>query len=482
MKLFISRKFSCISLLFIGVLCHGKDISCVDDSASLASRPIGLAVETSLFNLSTDLAMSEGSNYRIPNSSRARMPAYPVFASELNALASVGSSLNYGLSGFKGNQIPTRTIQRARIQEENLIDMVHSSESELRRIKRIHESQQMTLGPGIVQGIIEMWPKDIKGNAEIFKIGSNSTNSKKCTNFVLSSYQVAEDEVAVVGDYELLAKDFLENPDLFQKINGEEKSKKVETYIGAFRRLLDACYSPAEESDFVKRNSILSRVGVLMVGDRIICTGLLMGDGRYVLSARHCLINSSNSPLPASSLSNMWFRTADGGDRFQVCAVVGSNVLDRNMAYTTRSDQALLRISPGLPSQSKLAVFGKGKVKTLSSNPLEKDAPTLLLQFSYLPLAKNLDKTRFSSGIVETSSKYCAVVVTDTGCFVNTCSGLKGGSGAALFVSQPGPLTLAGTFIGRGATQASDCTSERASSYNTASYVNEALVAPFVEN
>lgn len=470
-----------LSMLFLGAYSYSKDMSCRRGGPPTGSLPPSLTVETDLMSTGA-LADADKINHPSPGYFGLVGRNLSASPSSLSALASTGGFPMMG--SFKGNSLPSRFGRIPLENEKPTINVAGHLEDELRNILKQNETHGMTIAPSVFAGNMKNWPTILKGNAKTLKDAINSPKAADCSSWIVSSYQTEENNLKAISpneDYESETKRYLDNQEMYKIVSGD-KFEKVRRYVAALKKLLDSCYAPAEESAFVAEKSLLSRLGVIMLGERAICTGLLMGDGTYVLTARHCLLEAStNKALARNSLSDLWFRVSDGTDRHQVCAAVGKDILD-NTIYTTKTDQVLLRISSGLPKQEKIQTVGKIALRAVGDDISNEDAPTLLVQISFLPLAKSIGPDKYKSGMVESTSQYCAVIATDTGCFVNTCSGLKGGSGAALFVAKNGPvIKLAGTFIGRGATNASDCTNERATYYNTAAYVNETLIAPFVD-
>jgi hypothetical protein len=277
---------------------------------------------------------------------------------------------------------------------------------------------------------------------------------------------------AFVGEY-------LSNTVKFLGEHGAYTGTVMKEYIAATKSMLSSCYTPVEDSEFGARNkSIFNQLGSLTSGIDSHCTGLLVGSGQYILTARHCFFKDSSAQLLDKSVtSDMWFRPISSKDRFQACAIsnAGREILTKS-TYA-RSDQILVRIAKGATKPSQLHYVSQADLKSIADySPGATDAPTLLVQISEFPLAKLLEPTKFSSGFVLTSVGICAATTKDDGCFVHMCRAIGGGSGSALFVANANELKLVGTHIGGASSNYSDCKKGALTNLNVGTYPNQDLM------
>ncbi len=244
--------------------------------------------------------------------------------------------------------------------------------------------------------------------------------------------------------------------------------------IKATEAVLVGCYRILGAADFANPETFAghhhlgARLGSLAVGKNPMCTALLVGNGSRILTARHCFTDVGDA-----NLADMWFQTAIGTDRFQVCAISEAHAL-ANGAGNVADDQVIARIQQGLPPPARTEMLDKGKLRVLSDASFEAPDITLLANFSFMPAAKLLHPE--SSGFVTTKAPVCAAISHQTGCFTDLCRAVHGGSGSAIFdATHPDEpaLTLVGTHVA-GAATVPGCTLTTPDA-NTSAYVREAL-------
>lgn len=277
------------------------------------------------------------------------------------------------------------------------------------------------------------------------------------------------------GALRRLIQEYKSDQQLFASAYGSSAAQTISRYLETAKLLLQRCYRPAEQSTFVKTNHLQTRIGGMLQGDTAFCTALLLGNGDYVLTARHCFTyGADNTSLPHEQLADMWFRPMSSMDRYQICAIAEASAFDATKFREATDDQVVVRIAPRLQPVDKLALVFRDTLESLEEMGTLPDAPTALQSISIFPHASLVDPT-YPSGLVEPLEKGCFVVKKQKGCFLHFCGVVSGGSGSALFVRDAKNLTLAGTHIGFNLQSQSDCPGAAGSQSNVATYPNPTL-------
>lgn len=256
-----------------------------------------------------------------------------------------------------------------------------------------------------------------------------------------------------------------------QAKKSSERDLAVAKMIGrCYRLLMPEEFSRSES--FVGRHHLGSRLGSIQLDDKGICTALLVGDGKHILTARHCFFATTRA-LPASTLRHLYFTPAVGTKSYQLCAISEPNALTPALVEDVASDQVVVRIAPGLKAPEQPSLPPSDSLHAIE--PRAKDAPdiTLLVIYSYMPAAKAIFPD--STGFVVGRTDKCAAVRSMSGCFVDFCRAVHGGSGAPVFdVTDPSsPLTLIGTHTGSGAGSKNCVTPQE--NYNISAYIRPDL-------
>lgn len=265
----------------------------------------------------------------------------------------------------------------------------------------------------------------------------------------------------VVGDWEELddtikAKGFLEPPEALARAYYLDKAKFIKdhdssdvakflAYLKATRTLLDKCFVAAENTAFELKHKALGQIGRLTYGINAECTATVIGDGRYLITARHCFKPLVNAP---SLAKDMWFKPAGSENRYAVCAIAEKDALLPEKIASIDFDQVLVRIaSTGVtPRPIKLAALSQ--IMTTADEKIgSKAAPTLLVNMSYFPLAPLVYPEKFSSGYVSATA-VCAATAKAASCFSHICGAVAGGSGSPIFEANAKDITLVGTHVG----------------------------------
>lgn len=257
------------------------------------------------------------------------------------------------------------------------------------------------------------------------------------------------------------------------------KAKTPSVQDLAVAKMIGRCYRllmPEEFSrseSFVGRHHLGSRLGSIQLDDKGFCTALLVGDGKHILTARHCFFATTTRALPASTLRHLYFTPAVGTKSYQLCAISEPNALTPALVEDVASDQVVVRIAPGLKAPEQPSLPPSDSLHAIE--PRAKDAPdiTLLVIYSYMPAAKAIFPD--STGFVVGRTDKCAAVRSMSGCFVDFCRVVHGGSGAPVFdVTDPSsPLTLIGTHTGSGAGSGNCVTPQE--NYNISAYIRPDL-------
>jgi len=470
---------------------HATDFTCRNSTAELAAIPVGLASETPLVKFSNVSDASTDKQYQVIRYFNGvlykSMGDQPSIASvnhrtmdirnELSAKNSNESNfikLPSDTIGYWNDKHPVSSppLSGERVSP-TILGIERSAQLIAFNFRHDVTSRTISTDDSETQITESMSPSPKGGNAKDLIDRYRNKNLSACTPEITNAYQ--KQRIALkgtgIGLPQELARLYLNNRNEFNRQHSEKTVQELTAkYIDSFKQLIDNCYTAAEQSSFVKDHSLMSRLGRITWADNDACTGMLVGKGTYVLTARHCF-------KEINSHSDLWFRPATSQDRYQVCAIGQANALSEDKLKDVAQDQVIVRIAPGLKDPAAISVLLKSSLRSMVEEKNgDTTAPTLLTQISYMPLANTVSPNRFPSGYVQGKSGVCAAKEKNKGCFSHFCSMESGGSGSALFVANQKDLTLAGTHIGD-----SDKTNNCEESFvlNVATYINKALLQPF---
>ncbi|WP_150750749.1 trypsin-like serine peptidase [Pseudomonas fluorescens] len=469
---------------------YARDYLCHNDAAELADRPAGLTSETPLVQIAKVPSASGTQQYQVVQQfngtvyksmgnqpSLVALPRGPKqtsftrhhsFTSEGGTVQLPSGVIGYwkDLSSDESFNLPKNKIPSDELEAQ--------TQGELLALFKRNDFTSHTISTEDTKSQLKTsMSTPAVGNAAELINRYKSNELSSCNQRVTDEYR--EQRIALssmeIGNVQAIARMYLSDREAFLNRYTEKEVRQVtEKYVSALKSLLDNCYTPAEQSAFVKQHSLMNRLGKIMWSDDNLCTGLSVGSGTYVLTARHCFKNLPND-------SDVWFQAAMSQDRFQVCAISQKDALTEDKVKDVGQDQVLVRIAPGLKSPSAINVLQKSALRTMTDQKNgDSAAPTLLTQISHMPLANSLDPEKYPSGFVEGKGTKCAAKAKSEGCFSHVCSMEGGGSGSALFVSGTPVLTLAATHIGESNTS-SLC--DESYSLNIATYINKAFLSPF---
>lgn len=312
--------------------------------------------------------------------------------------------------------------------------------------------------------VLELYPKTPRKT-----IDSITSPNGSCDNYTTENYKTAHS--IIYSSKELFAGtiNYLKTNNLPSELTSSQK-KKILDFIDATREVLTSCYIPAEESKFAQSHAILKSIGTIYDGINPICTALLVGSQGRILTARHCFDSLSQRNLKESQ-SSLWFQPAYENNTYQICSILEKNALSKDLKLA-KDDQVIARIAPGNFSPTAITIPPPETIKTPNSSSPE-IKPTPLVQISHFPLSSLILPERFKSGFVQSINPSCIIISKESGCFSHTCSATPGGSGAAIFISQPKTLALAGTHIGDSPDNYSDCRLPHDFQMNGGTFIND---------
>jgi V8-like Glu-specific endopeptidase len=273
--------------------------------------------------------------------------------------------------------------------------------------------------------------------------------SSSCNYIVIGKWEKKHQEIEDMllrWSHEQLARDYNLDAEQFMIKHGVDVTTALAGYTAATRDLLDACFKPAESTAFIKNTNVLKQMGRITYAMDSECTATLIGDPRYIITARHCFSTAAKDP---ASAKHMWFIPYLSSDRFQVCSIAEKNALATEKFESINYDQVLVRVAPtGLPLAPIRAISNQEIKTTADEKKGDRAAPLLLASVSYFPLAPIVSPDKFSSGYVVPQTEICAAIAKDKSCFAHICSAIGGGSGSPIFVESGAKIVLAGTHVG----------------------------------
>lgn len=283
-----------------------------------------------------------------------------------------------------------------------------------------------------------------------------------CSQQIVSDFEKSEARLQNLSrqldvNYQYLIRLYLADNKKFSTLSeGVENADGIAlSYKESLKEILDKCYLPAENSNFVKKSYLLDKIGQIVLGDFTLCTGLEIGENQTALTARHCFFRG-RIPLDEKELLNIWYKPARNNDRYQVCGIIEPLALNNSSLESVANDQVLIRIAKG--GGVKVDVMDEKSLVSTSDEKYGEDE-TRLTQVSYIPLATEIDPFRYRSGFFTDISASCAAISKDKGCFSHFCRAVSGGSGSPLFLSNATNLILVGTHVGSfsGSQDTTDC-------------------------
>jgi hypothetical protein len=490
-------KYKIYAAAYFSILCFASfaeatDFRCTDTAASLASLPPELRQETSMVSISqlatltTPQVDTVASNTR-PNFSRIRMIRQPdEFQEAAGRDGGVRASVEERLvlrNKFNPLGEGVRTPPKFRDDKPPIPDTPQDPEfvlpSHLRKV------------PGM-----RIDSRVVDRDTALVAAGLNQESTSQNLNTLKNAFQqFSSCDATVVGDWEELdetidARRFPQSPEALARAFYENKEKFIKdheardvatftAYLAATRTLLERCFSPAEQGDFEARHHALKQIGRLTYGNSAECTATIIGDGQYVITARHCFRPLIRSPNLAVDI---WFKPSSSEHRYAVCAIADTDALLPNKISSAESDQVLVRVAPtGIkPQPVKIAVLDD--IMTTADGKMGKNAaPTLLASVSYFPLAPVVYPDKFRSGYVSATS-VCAATAKGPSCFSHICSAVAGGSGSPIFEAAASGITLVGTHVGGSADVGQSCQQARGVQTNTAAAINTMAAPQFFHN
>jgi len=348
-----------------------------------------------------------------------------------------------------------------------------------------HQSTEQTIsGDDLRIGVLQRLPGDVPAQSTADRLKREIQATSTCSAAIVDAASSASVKAKQLSGGEVNLSNFVSeyraNPMAFKASRGQGLFDALQDYVDKTKTLLANCYRPAEASEFFVKNHLDESLGSLIVHSVPFCTGLTVGPGTYVLTARHCFMTHDEpaTVLPKELLADMWFQPIKSKDRYQLCAVADADAFTEAKTANLSADQVLVRLAKTTGSTARIRTLPAASLQQLSDAGHDSKAPTLLMSFSMFPLASQLD-SRFTTGFVEATSGGCAVIAKGNGCFLHQCGVVEGGSGSPLFARDTPTLTLAGSHIGFRQSGA-DC--KDMAKGNIATYSNTELLAPFIAN
>ncbi|WP_143517861.1 trypsin-like serine protease [Pseudomonas sp. PICF141] len=319
---------------------------------------------------------------------------------------------------------------------------------------------------------IEKLIKDEKKSGELADL-FNSTG-KKCTKQITDQYQL-EFNALDGPDFFQFTRDLINNEQLFKESHPGVVIDKYKSFIKTTKKLLDNCYLPAELSEFGKKHNLLNSIGSIYNENMPICTGLIFKKNNHVLTARHCFEFLKNIELQKNLRNNLWFKKASEDNEYQVCAILERDALDKRKFDKAIDDQVVIRIAAPSTNAPPIEIVSRNSIKIPSADTSPANKPTSLLQISLFPFAKLIRPETFKSGFVQSTNPACIALSKEEGCFGHTCSAIRGGSGASIFLAESNNISLVGTHIGADSKALPDCKAPQQRQINSATYIESAL-------
>lgn len=305
-----------------------------------------------------------------------------------------------------------------------------------------------------------------------YGIGSGVDKPSACTTNVTVDWMKQSALVSGLSSVAppVLVRQYLANPAAFATEYTSKLAQQMIPYIASAKSLMASCFRPAEKSAYEQSHDVLRQMGTVSVADMPVCTGLLMGNPRYVVTARHCFTGLGS----AANTATFWFQPVRSKDRFQVCAIAEPTALTAIKKNTIELDQVLVRVAnTGIAAKPVLLAASKALLTTDDERGGNANAPTLLKNFSFLPLATILMPGEYKSGFAESAVDYCAAVRTMKGCFSHVCNAVAGGSGSPIFAAHSSAITLVGTHVGGSAEKGLNCKAATGTVTNSAVLINQ---------
>lgn len=313
------------------------------------------------------------------------------------------------------------------------------------------------------------------GNKDTATLLADFLKSKdnKCTRQITNQYQLAFNAIDAREIYEKTKK-FVSNEEVFRLEHSQDVFEKYKKFVFWAGELLDKCYIPAESSDFVRRHNALQVLGSISHEGTPFCTGTLVKSGNHVLTARHCFQFFSNLELQKNLRGKFWFKLAGSSDEYQVCAVVGKSALNGSKFEKAIDDQVMVRIASPVNITTTINLIQRDELKAVTKDTTVDKPPTKLIQISLFPFSSLVRPGGFKSGFVQGANPACVALSKEAGCFAHTCSAIRGGSGASIFLAEAETMSLVGTHIGD-SEMLPDCKAPQHLQVNAATYIESAL-------
>lgn len=463
---------SCILAIAIAhIEAIAKDYYCADTPTTIASLPIELRSETSLLS-SPGLAQSENLPAYLGSETLrlTKQVAYRWIINPPEQQSFGGTERPLSAKNQGGVPNPIKSLRD--------VPVIQTDPNALQRVIRLPDGTIKVILP---DGTIKVIPpqrggpipksqkkspsplRPIDGQAgiqaaELNRVSQSPTfnalkkvflDSSSCNYIVIGKWDKKHQEIAdmlLLWSHEQLARDYNVDAAKFMQEHGVDITTALAGYTATTRELLDACFKPAENTTFIKNTNVLKQMGRITYAMDSECTATLIGDHRYIITARHCFSKAAQDP---ASAKHMWFIPYLSSDRFQVCSVAEKNALATEKFESISYDQVLVRVAPtGVPLASVKTISNQEIKTTADEKKGDRAAPLLLASVSYFPLAPIVSPEKFASGYVVPQTEICAAIAKDKSCFAHICSAVGGGSGSPIFVESGAKIVLAGTHVG----------------------------------
>lgn len=332
-------------------------------------------------------------------------------------------------------------------------------------------SPYKTISDSKLKAEIEKLIKDTKKADELAGLFDSIGN--KCTDQITNQYKV-EFNALDGPDLFQFTRDLINNEQLFKESHPGAHIDKYKSFIRTTAKLLDNCYFPAELSEFSKKHNLLNSIGSIYNESTPICTGLIFKKNNHVLTARHCFEFLKNIELQKNLRDNLWFKKASEDNEYQVCAILERDALDIRKFDKAIDDQVIIRIAAPSTNAPPIEIVSRNSIKIPSTDTNLVNKPTSLLQISLFPFANLIRPETFKSGFVQSTNPACIALSKEEGCFGHTCSAIRGGSGASIFLAESNNISLVGTHIGDSKVL-DDCKAPQQRQINSATYIESAL-------
>lgn len=226
--------------------------------------------------------------------------------------------------------------------------------------------------------------------------------------------------------------------------NNPIEAAALKDNIAKWQLVLSKCFKPAATSTAFGAMDAAHRLGHLRIDGTPTCLAYLVSKD-HVLTARHCVYESSDLADAYQSGHASFQTIGDTGKAYRVC---GATTAYPGRSKKLADEQLVLRIAamPG-PVGPARAVDADAIRPLLFLGALQ--MPTEAITFAWIPHASEFDK-RYTNDLGVPSGPGCYVLRYDKGnaCFTHFCPTYQGTSGGPMFTQASGAWSLLGVHIG----------------------------------